>query len=499
MRDLMVRYGVVAHIVGLAAFLAWVYGGTRLELLTAVPWLSLGVLEMTWLCPALRKGETLPAARRRVTHNLVRDPLLYLALCFGLYLLVQGLNGGRALVLDAAGGGWSLASSPLGWGPSCVDRADVPQAMFLVLPAWAVVLGIRHGVTRRGKLVLLRLLVANGALLGLVGVVQFLCGTDRILGLRPATEPFFASFPYTNHAGAYFVLLSALSLGLFVQAWLDEVDRRLAIWLGVALAGNLAAAICSLSRAAIVWALLLMLLGGLYAIRHAWHLVSSDMRFKAVTVFLLVWLLGGAFWLLVPRNNPVVQEIRAIPWSTLGQETLGARAPQVAFAWQLWREHPWFGVGCGGFRHYAALQVEGSVRATWHRGGEQVHHDGVQVLAEYGLVGGGLLLAAVVALMAPVIRRLRIAHVTFAGEWSGEPWLLFRVSPVTVLLLAGVALTCLTSLIDLPFRSPAILATWCVALACAPAFLPAKENRTSPATLPSVAGARKPVAPDAVP
>jgi O-antigen ligase len=498
MRDVMVRYGVAAHVCGLAAFLAWVYGGARLELLAAVPWLSLGVLEMTLLFPAPRKGETQACARQRVKHAMVRDPLLYMALFFFSYLLFQWLNGGRALVLDAAQGVWSLAMAPLSWGPSCVDRTDVRQALCGVLPAVAVVLGIRHGVTRRGKLVLLRVLVANGALLGLAGVGLGLCGAERVLGLLPTTEPFFAAFPYTNHAGAFFVLLAAIALGLFVQAWLAGTDRRLTIWLGVALAGNLAGAIGALSRASILLALLLVVLGGCYAIRHAWHLVCADVRFKAIMGLLLILLAGGAFWVLAPRDNPVVRELRAIPWDTIGQETWGARAPQVAFAWQLWREHPWFGVGCGGFRHYAALQVEGAVRATWHRGGGQVHNDGVQMLAEQGVVGGGLWLAAVAVLVTPVIRRLRIAHVTPVEEWSGGPWLLFRVSPITVMLLAGVVLTCLTSLIDLPFRSPAILVTWCIALACAPAFLPAKARLLPSASLPMVAGVRKPVAPTAV-
>ena len=75
-------------------------------------------------------------------------------------------------------------------------------------------------------------------------------------------------------------------------------------------------------------------------------------------------------------------------------------------------------------------------------------------------------------LLAPVFRRLWLAHATNVDGWTGERWLLLRVSPITILLLTGTTLTFLESLIDLPFRSPAILVTWCIALACAPAFLP---------------------------
>jgi O-antigen ligase len=476
MRDEMVRYGVAAHVAGLAAFLAWVCGGARTDLLVAVPWLSLGVLAMTLCCPALRKGETLEVARRRAAHNLLRDPFLYLGMCFLVFLLLQWLNGGRTLLLDAAQGGWRLAAARWGWAPSCVDRADVLQACCWAVPAFAGVLAIRHGMTRRGKVLLLQLLVGNGALLAVAGLVCALVGAKRILGVAAATEPFFASFPYVNHAGAFFVLLSAIALGLLVQAWLEESRGRM-VWLGVALAGNLAGAIGSLSRAALFWAALLVVAGGIYAIRHAWHLVRADQRFKVLIALFLVVLAAGAFWLLAPREQPVLREIRTIPWDALERETFGARAPQVAFAWQLWRAHPWFGVGSGGFAHYAALQVDATERAAWHRGGGQVHNDFVQFLTEQGGVGFGLLLGAVVALLAPVIRRLRIAHRNPVDDWVGEHWLVFRISPVTVLILAGVGAICLTSLLDLPFRSPAILVTWCFVLACAPAFLPAKEYR----------------------
>ncbi len=224
MRDVLIRYGLVANIAWVAVFMAWVYGGTRVELLTAVPWLCLAVLEMTWLLPAPRKSETMERARRRVGSSLRRDPLLYLGLIFTLYLLMQYVNGGRPLTLDAVQERWTFALSPLGWGPSCVDRADAGQALFWFPAAFAVVLGVRHGVTRRGKLFLLRVLVANGALLSLVGVVLFVAGAERVLGLMPTTAPFFASFPYANQAGAFFILHSALALGLLVHAWLEAEE-----------------------------------------------------------------------------------------------------------------------------------------------------------------------------------------------------------------------------------------------------------------------------------
>ena len=59
-----------------------------------------------------------------------------------------------------------------------------------------------------------------------------------------------------------------------------------------------------------------------------------------------------------------------------------------------------------------------------------------------------------------------------------ESGTLLRVPAAIYAILCGTAATVIHSLIDLPFRSPAILITWALALACAPAFLP---RQTQPA------------------
>jgi O-antigen ligase len=487
MRDVLARYWVVAHIVLLAAFLAWVHGGTRVDHLAAVPWLSLLVIEMMLLLPPAKKGETLEMARARVWHALLWDPLLYLGVVLSAYLLFQSLNGGQKLAFDPVSNAWAFTPPPVNWGPFCVEPDEARQMLYWFPPAFAAVLGIRHGTNRRGKLYLLRALAVNGALLALFGVIQYAAGATSLFGLTPMTEPFFASFAYANHAGAFFILLAALSLGLFVHALLSSDERRHAIWLGVALALNLAGALLSLSRAAILFAAVLLVVGGFYAIRHAWRQVDAGVRLRALGGFILLLGAATAFVLYAPAENPVASELRSVNWTKIGSETFGARWLQTSSAWNIWREHPWFGVGGWGYRHYVCLDLDEAKLAQLHRGGANVHNDAMQFLVEHGVVGFALMLGAVAVLLVPVVRRFRLAHTTNIEGWTGEPWLLFRVSPITILLLAGVVLTLLHSLIDLPFRSPAILVTWSIALACAPAFLPAIRN--APGTAPAAGGA----------
>ncbi|MEI8242620.1 MAG: O-antigen ligase family protein [bacterium] len=493
MRDVLARYWVVAHIAWLAAFLAWVHGGARVELLAAVPWLLLAVLEMTLLLPPVRKSETPDTARRRVWRALVRDPLLYVGGALCLLLLFQFLNGGRKLEFDLASNAWSFSPPPVDWGPFCINPDEARQALVWFMPAFVAALGVRHGTTRRGKLVLLRALVANGALLSLCGMIQFGTGSRDLFWTTAATEHAFASFSYANHAGAFFTLLFAIGMGLFVQALLATEERRHAPWLGAALLLLAAGALLSLSRSAIFLVMALLLGGGCYAMRHAWKRIEVGVRLKALAVFILVLAFGAAVLFFAAPDNPVLREIRTVPWDKLGEETFGARWQQTVSAWHIWREHPWFGVGSGGFHQYVCLELDEARRACLHRGGIHVHHDAVQFLTEYGVVGFGLMLGAVAVLLAPVIQRLRVAHLTHVDGWTGERWLLFCVSPLTILILAGAAVTCLQSWIDLPFRSPAILVTWCIALACAPAFL--SPGVSLPTANPVAPGnAREPVA-----
>jgi hypothetical protein len=495
MRDVFGKYWVVAHVAVLAGFLAWVHGGTRADHLDGVPWLSLAVLEVLLILPPTRKNETLEAARERTWRALLWDPLLYIGLALSGYLLFQSLNGGCQLQFDPESGKWAYGAPPVRWGPPfCVDPAEARQMLYWFPPALAAALGVRHGMNRRGKLVLLRLLAANSALLALFGLLQAASGTPRMFGITPLADRFFASFGYPNHAGAFFTLHAAAAAGLFAHALLTADQRRHAVWLGAALVLNLAGALCSLSRAAILFSLALLVFGGLYAIRHAWRQVSRGARLKAAAIYVCILVFGlGALFFAAP-GNPVLRKVQTVNWARFGHQTFGLRMPQIGAAWEIWKDYPWFGVGGWGYRQFVCLYLDEGQRAALPRGAANVHNDILQFLTEHGAVGLGLMLGAVAVLLHSVGRRLRVAHVTHADGWVTEQWLLLRISPLTVFLLAGTAITFLQCLIDLPFRSPAVLVSWTVFLACAPGFLPAR-----PTPPPGSAAPVPPSAPAAAP
>jgi O-antigen ligase len=81
------------------------------------------------------------------------------------------------------------------------------------------------------------------------------------------------------------------------------------------------------------------------------------------------------------------------------------------------------------------------------RGRANVHNDGLQFLAEFGVVGAGMLLAAGAFCLRPFFRR------RFPG------------GPVPFFVMFGLAAVVAHSLLDLPFRSPAVMFLWCAMLA----------------------------------
>lgn len=498
MRDVLARYWVVVHVALLAAFLTWVHGGTRVEHLGAVPWLSLAVIEFMLILPPTRKNETLDFARYRTARAVLWDPLLYIGVALSGFLLFQYLNGGCKLVLDAEVGKWVFSQPPVRWGPFCINPQESRQMLYWFPPAFALALGVRHGMNRRGKLYLLRALVVNSALLSLFGVVQMLSGTGKLFWITPLEDHFFASFGYDNHAGAFFTLLFVVNGGLFIHAMATEDERKHSLWLGLAMLLNLVGGLLSLSRAAILLSAATLVLGGFYGIRHAWRQISNGARMKALAIFMTVLAFGFASVLFFAPGNPVLRELRTVHLAHLGTDTFGARWYQTTAAWRIWRDYPWFGVGGWGYRQYVAMPqyLEEGRQALFHRGAANVHNDVMQFLVEHGAIGLGLMLGAVAMLLVPVGKRLWLAHESHFDGWSGDRWLFFRLSPITVMLLVATSLTFVQSLIDLPFRSPAILVTWTIALACAPAFLPAKK-RIATTTGTRAAPVSEPEAPSA--
>ena len=475
-----IRNLVLFHVFALAVLLAWVHGGTRVDHLQAVPWLTFLILNALLLMPAMRRDETsLVESRRRVMAALVRDPLLYASLLLNLFLFIQWANGGNGVALDVKSGVLAPLPPPIPWLPSCVDRAEAGQLLFWFPPACVAVLAVRHGIKRRGQRLLLNLLVWNGALLALFGIVQNLAGATALFWITPLPQYFFASFGYPNHAGAYFGLLFALSAGLWCHAFMEmqtdeQYDRRRLALMLLPVLLCLAGVWWSHSRAAIILATLLLIGATVYLLITFWKKLRWTTRIQAIGLGVILLTLGIVFYRWVYPDNPVRQKMATIDSSSLTtvMDSVTERWMLVTPAMKMFHDHPAFGVGGWGFRQHVVAYMSPAERDKLFVGAANVHNDLVQFIVEQGLVGFGLLVLTVILVALPLSRALqRIGPSTEPGD---KPAGFFQFPPVAI-ITAGLIATCLHCLVDLPFRCPAILIAWLLILACLPAFVPTRN------------------------
>jgi hypothetical protein len=401
-----------------------------------------------------------PAAWRR--RWWLRDPFFWAALLFLAYLALQWWNAGRTPYFDVEMKRWTYtAPRHAGW-PWAFTRAEAAQMLYWFFPAWTLGLTARSPwVSRRGLSWMFRGLIGAAGLLALVGVLQYLTRTPAMFWLMPVGCEFFASFAYTNHAAAYFVLMGAVTAGLLFRETF-RADRPIAaarVGLFAAILGLcLLGANLSLSRAGVILAWGLASLVAAYGLASGWRRVRP---LGKVNLLAATGAAGCVFFLAVSgfgsaaiRNEfavkraPIHSMIPALAGINLD---LSDRPLLARVATDMWREHAWWGVGGWGFRYLTASYLpETERRYLQIPGRANVHNDPLQFLVEFGGIGGGLMTLALATLVSPLFGR-RLAR-----------------GSVFAMASAGLGLVVVFSLIDLPFRCPAILWTWVLVLASLP-------------------------------
>jgi O-antigen ligase len=241
-----------------------------------------------------------------------------------------------------------------------------------------------------------------------------------------------------------------------------ESGRRRTVHLvqdSTALILNVTAAQMSLSRAGIVLGWLFIALGATWIVTRVWPTLAPAGRVKLLAGVLAFALSLGMLVLGFGRDRlrGELDSLREASSSADARRTalsVNVRYELVRSALDIWTGNPWFGVGGWGFRYLLPYaQPVDDWQWTTGYGKSNVHNDSVQFLVEFGTVGAGLMTAAVAVLIAPVLRR------TTRGRR------VFQDDPAVFFAWMGGGLVLLHSLIDLPFRSPAILLLFILAWA----------------------------------
>lgn len=472
----LAKFGVALHVALMVLWASWARGGSAPAYFWALPWLSLGLLEVMLLLPLRKRGDSVQDAFIRMLKNIAMDPIFYIGLLLLGYLFIQWQNGPMELEYDVTDQVWRYTDPKWDSMPFCVNQGEAVQVLIWFHAVLTVLLAVRHCMGPQAKMLLLHILVWNGVLLSALGFFQLFTSPDKLFWYRPMKVFFFATFGYPNHAGSFFILISAINMGLFVNALSREEEENTHPWhLGVALLFNLAAVYASLCRAAIVLGSALFVFFIIYGFFYLRHRIAKGIIFKMLAVFAV--LIGFIFAMSAMPGSDFAKEVKTISLDSMSSVYDGDRAILSDAALKIWKDHPWTGVGGWGFRRYVGLYIgEEQWDFLQEKGKANVHHDILQFLCEHGAIGGGMIIALAMVLLIHLGIRLATMPKGNHMDSSSEISWFDSVSPIVVLSLAGCFCVLVHSTIDLPFRSTAVLLVWFIILAILPSLVKRKKQ-----------------------
>lgn len=439
------------------AIAPWLRGGTvvRFQPYLFIP---LALLLGCWAWALWQEKQLVVRLR-----NSLKDPALWLGSLLLLVLAAQWYNAGQYAFFHPVKAIWSYTPPRVTWLPSAVTAPEALEYLRWFTPFVLLGLVMRSSLlNRQHRLLILQVLLLNGALLAVLGILQVTSGGFVFWGLQDLTVYYFSTFGYPNHAGAYFLLITGLGLGLMVyELRKDKHSNRQMVRLTLYTTATLLAVIgclLSLSRASIIFVTLLLLAGLLWITIERWPKWQAVQRLN----YMIGLLVAASFLFMgvsLVGKERIQDEMSTLVDGDRKAETAAnqllpeVRGALIGAAWGMWRDHPWYGVGAWGVR-YRIHEYIPRAHLARPSGRANTHNDAAQYLAELGLAGFLPLVGFVICVGARSLRHSR--------------W--WRHAALGVPLLA-LAMVGAHSMIDLPFRSPAILCHWLTLLALAPVLV----------------------------
>jgi len=395
--------------------------------------------------------------------KLVRFPVFWLGLALMAYITVQALNPSWVYAVNGSSW-WLVPIDYTTWLPTSVEAPfetmNAWHALMLYATPWLVMCAVWVGFTRRMAVQhLFTLVVANGAVLALIGILQRATGTSKILWfIQPKTGPVFATILYKNHAGAYFNLVFMLCVALLYRHF-ARGERRLeranpapvfaflAILLGMGV-------FLTVSRAAMLLLLgfvLVAFIGFIVRCTFTRGEGRSPLAVGLLCAGFALFIGLGAFFLNVDRS---FSRLGNLIQNGAADTSVSSRVIVRHAAWQMAEDRLGTGWGAGSFRYiFPAYQkqypeitlVPGRPGVTYRW--EHAHNDYLEFMNEFGLVGAGLFFAA----FACGVRHL----------WRHR----VHLRPHLMFIVLALAATLAHAFVDFPARLPALLLLWCVSAA----------------------------------
>jgi O-antigen ligase len=447
---------ILIVIVLLLVFPTWRRGGTIREYITPYLGMAVAAFFIFLLSPYLRRishhhGKLLVEERIR---GILKDPIFYIGALFLVLLYIQWLNSGKVYTLENKAREVLFSPAPIDWLPGAVNTLKSWDMLVWFFPVFAALLMVRHGFPGTRLIMAVSWsMTINSAFLGIIGIIapllgkKYLSWLSFILILPPGSRSSFSTFGYSNHAASFFLLHLGLACGLFLY-------RRIIIKTGILLMIILLefyALQLTRSRFGIIFSWVIAAFFVFYWLYLFMKRIPKK-RLKSVFITWAVIFLtaAGSIGFYLTTKAGILSELSTMtkPGKFIKEES-DIKLWYISSALDIWRHHPIFGVGGGGFGDYL-LYYERPLSKKYivlHRPGKaNVHNDFVQFLCEFGIVGVVLLAAVLVLLAAKLLKN---------KEWK-QCYVFFGLLGMSMVLIQG--------LIDLPFRNPAVLISFAVML-----------------------------------
>ena len=417
-----------------------------------------GALGWLWLFDAWKKGEL------RFSSSILQLPVLGLIVVGLVQLLPFGSTGA------------SLPGNLLGLPISRALSLDAFATRLAVVELIAMLIYFAAALvfinTARRLRTIATIIIILGFAMAVVGIIQYFSGDGRALWLResPQAVP-FASFINRHHFGALMEMTLGLTLGLLCTGGINREKRALYVFavvvMGVAL-------VLTSSRGALLsfFGLLMFLTIAVFFRRSKKNSADKEIASKEATVINRLTLLGSGFGLILIIFAAVLllggdsSLLRGIGATGGAGDVSSGRLQFWQTTLLIIRDFPLLGVGLNAFgvAYTRYDTMNGYFRI------EQAHNDYLQVIAEAGIIGLGLILAFIFLLFR---RGWQVFSTTSDRTRRG----------ISIGALAGCFGILIHSFFDFPLRTPSNLLTFLIlaVLATAPVTAPHfRRHKTKP-------------------
>jgi len=435
-----------------------------------IPWLCLMVMEFSLLFPSIRGSNSLDNARQQQLSAILHDPFCWIFIATLSYAGLQWINSGCQLEYHADNNSWNYSRTPLGYGPFSINSADSKSLFFLIMTVATILLALRHGITRKSRILLMQLLAANGAIMVLYGFVYTALVTLKFKE-NNGTNWFISNFGMGDYVGIYLAALFFVAGGLILHALNNPTKNKHFYWHLTVFLLTFTGAVFNIKNFSLAFFLFLSLPFVIYMLIYAWPRITLVARLKTFFLGFICISIAVAFVFYVFPDNHVRNNLMALDWNHFWRKVFSDLSIQRLTALNIWREYPWFGAGSMGYFHFHGMYIQPQQWGVILGDASRTYSDFLKVLSEHGLIGLCLFYSIPIIMLITIIKLIYVNYKNPYGRWDSDRVLFLRLSPVALTMLVALIYIFAHSLIDNPLTSTDILILVTIIFTCIPAFL----------------------------